>query len=196
MANLLSKLVKVLPGVEIPLSSTKLTSVNRSAGPSKIQAVQHHKSITKDENIMSEWDSWPNGTIKWDFTWKEFESTGQLMSHWVAKVGGGDQRGDTSAEMWERGKSQLVIAWESYNVKIKTATMLFGPSQLARGLSNSWRRGVKFAVCHLPIKNVKFMLFYGNGLVEFIMSRMELMTTSALHGFYIYQRINIKNLCS
>ena len=53
---------------------------------------------------MSEWDSWPNGTIKQDFTWKEFESTGQLMSHWGAKVGGGDQRGDTSAEMWERGK--------------------------------------------------------------------------------------------
>ena len=53
---------------------------------------------------MSEWNSWPNDTIKRDFTWKEFEATGQLLSHWAAKGGGGDQRGDVSAGMWERGK--------------------------------------------------------------------------------------------
>jgi hypothetical protein len=66
--------------------------------------VEHHKSTTTAKNTMSDWDGWPNGTIKQDFTWREFEATGQLMSHWVAKVGRGDWRGDTSAEMWKKGK--------------------------------------------------------------------------------------------
>jgi hypothetical protein len=42
--------------------------------------------------------------IKRDFTWEEFEATGQLMSHWATRVGGGDRRGNTSAGTWERGK--------------------------------------------------------------------------------------------
>lgn len=69
---------------------------------------RRQKPTTKNENTAnsttSEWDGWPNGMLECDFTWEEFEATGQLMSHWAAKVGGGDRRGETSAETWERGK--------------------------------------------------------------------------------------------
>ena len=54
--------------------------------------------------LASDWDPWPDGAMKLDFTWPEFEATGQLMSHWAAKVGGGDRRGVSSAEVWEMGK--------------------------------------------------------------------------------------------
>jgi hypothetical protein len=82
--------------------------VNHLSGKSNVQAVQRQKFATNNEKTTSsstsEWDSWPNGMIEQDFTWEEFEATDQLMSHWAAKVGGGDRRGDTSAGSWERGK--------------------------------------------------------------------------------------------
>ena len=90
----------------IPSSTPKPIPVHHTTGNSA-QAVRPHTG-TKKENATvtspSEWDGWPNGLINRDFTWKEFEDTDQLMSHWAAKVGGGDRRGDTSAGVWERGK--------------------------------------------------------------------------------------------
>ena len=68
--------------------------------------------------------------------------------------------------------------------------------QLARGLFDSWRTRVKFVASRLSIENVKYVQFYGNGRVVFAMSRMEVMTTGALHGFCIYQEASGKNLCS
>ena len=113
-ANFVTKLVKVpvvatTPG---PPPTAKPIPVNPSHWhPSGNSAVCRQKKTTEleFENITrstsaSEWDGWPNGIIERDFTWKEFESTDQLMSHWAAKVGGGDRRGDTSAGVWERGK--------------------------------------------------------------------------------------------
>lgn len=103
----LSKLVKFPAAAAIPASTLKHVPVNRPSG------IFGHKNPTANsKNVLNEnttsspieWDGWPNGTIERDFTWKEFEDTGQLMSHWATKVGGGDRRGDTSAGMWERGK--------------------------------------------------------------------------------------------
>ena len=80
--------------------------VNNPSASVKLN-VQHQKPTTdnkKTTSSTSEWDNWPNGIIEQDFTWEEFESTGQLLSHWAAMVGGGDRRGDSTAETWERGK--------------------------------------------------------------------------------------------
>ena len=80
--------------------------VNNPSASVKLN-VQHQKPTTnnkKTTSSTSEWDNWPNGIIEQDFTWEEFESTGQLLSHWVAMVGGGDRRGDSTTETWERGK--------------------------------------------------------------------------------------------
>ena len=110
MTNFLSKLVKV-PGVPVaatPSLAAKQILVNL---PSGNPPVRHHKSTTVNENTTNEWDGWPNGVIERDFTWEEFEATSQLMSHWAAKVGGGDRRGDTSAGMWERGKKSTRDCW-------------------------------------------------------------------------------------
>ena len=91
----------------IPSSTTtKPIPVNHRSGIPAVR--QHHKSATgnlnEDTTGASEWDGWPDGVLELDFTWKEFEATDQLMSHWATKVGGGDRRGDTLAGVWERGK--------------------------------------------------------------------------------------------
>ena len=110
MANfLLSKLVKDSAVAAIASSSSTAKNFplnHQSATGSGIPAIQEHnlKSTAENENISSKWDGWPDGIIVHDFTWKEYESTGQLMSHWAAMIGGGDCRGDASAGMWERGK--------------------------------------------------------------------------------------------
>ena len=76
-----------MPGAELRKSTTN--------APVK----EGHKS-----EPASDWDAWPDGMIKRDFTWQEFEATGELMSHWAAKVGGGDRRGKLSAAVWAMGK--------------------------------------------------------------------------------------------
>ena len=78
--NFITKLVKVpaVPVAAIPSSTVKPIPVNHRSG---IPAVQHHnKSTTRNEDATREWDGWPDGVLERDFTWKEFEATGQLMS--------------------------------------------------------------------------------------------------------------------
>ena len=105
ITKFLSKLVKPPAAAAIHSSTAKHNTINY---PSGILDTRRQKPTTKNENTAnsttSEWDGWPNGMLECDFTWEEFEATGQLMSHWAAKVGGGDRRGETSAETWERGK--------------------------------------------------------------------------------------------
>ena len=116
IANFLSKLVKLSAVAAIPSSTAKQIPVNHSG---IVSDVPQHKSTTKKVNTTTshhngqthgsnstelEWDGWPNGIIEKDFTWKEFEDTDHLMTHWATKVGGGDRRGDIAAEMWESGK--------------------------------------------------------------------------------------------
>ena len=81
-----NKLVKDSAVAAIASSSStakKFPPNHPSAMGSGIPALREHnlKSTAENENITSKWDGWPNGIIVHDFTWKEFESTGQLMSH-------------------------------------------------------------------------------------------------------------------
>ena len=106
MANFFSKLAKAAIPSSTRTSTSKLTipPVNHPSGIPAAVRYHNHKSTTENVNATSEWDGWPNDVIQQDFTWKEYEFTNQLMSHWAAKVGGGDRKGDISAGMWERGK--------------------------------------------------------------------------------------------
>jgi hypothetical protein len=104
VANFLSNLVKAPAAAATPSATAKRPKPTTAKHLDGIPTVQPHKSTAENKNDTSEWDGWPNGTIERDFTWKEFEDTNQLMSHWAAKGGGGDRRGDTSAGIWERGK--------------------------------------------------------------------------------------------
>ena len=99
----------VAASIGVPSSTAKSRAilVNHVSGI-PATSVQHRKLTTENKETTStsaiEWNGWPNAVIEQDFTWEEFEGTDQLMSHWAMKVGGGDRRGDISAEIWERGK--------------------------------------------------------------------------------------------
>ena len=65
------------------------------------------QSLSNQEvlNLGTEdWDGWPDGTIEQDFTYQEFEKTGNLNAHWAMAVSGGDRKGDEDALVWQRGK--------------------------------------------------------------------------------------------
>ena len=96
----------------IPLSANKpIITPTSQRVQSGVPGVQLHKPTTNlpikeghNSELARHWDAWPDGVIKRDFTWQEYEATGKLMSHWSAKVGGGDRRGKPSAAVWEMGK--------------------------------------------------------------------------------------------
>ncbi|KAF9545917.1 hypothetical protein CPC08DRAFT_649234, partial [Agrocybe pediades] len=51
------------------------------------------------------WDGWPNDAVEEDYTFSEFEETGNLRIHW-ANRGHSPRGGDADASCWEEGKRQ------------------------------------------------------------------------------------------
>ncbi|KAG6916293.1 hypothetical protein DXG01_007490 [Tephrocybe rancida] len=55
-----------------------------------------------------EWDGWLDGNFECDFTYKEFDATDDLMTHWANTTGGGNHTGSTDANSWELGGDSFI----------------------------------------------------------------------------------------
>ncbi|KIK01076.1 hypothetical protein K443DRAFT_7219 [Laccaria amethystina LaAM-08-1] len=81
-----------VPVASLPLKSSSLPTL-------------HKRDPSDSVNIdTGEWDGWPNGNFKRDFTPAEIQATGNLRVHWAVRVNGGDRKGNEHAENWEGGK--------------------------------------------------------------------------------------------
>ncbi|KAF4620872.1 hypothetical protein D9613_000021 [Agrocybe pediades] len=79
-----------------------------SAAPPSISAPPslHAKTVSKHyTDVVLAWDGWPNDAVEEDYTFSEFEETGNLRIHW-ANRGHSPRGGDADASCWEEGKRQ------------------------------------------------------------------------------------------
>lgn len=90
-----------------------------------------------------DWDGWPNGTFERDFTFQEFEQTGNLSVHWAVAVNGGDRKGDEDALVWQRGKRSTRKCLGVIECDNPMCAIITRPQTKSQRIDNQLRRPCK-----------------------------------------------------
>jgi hypothetical protein len=177
--------------VTIQANPSALSAISRPLMTAKQPPLLRQKGVANSNSgDMGGWDNWPDGVINRDFSWEEFEATQRLMSHWAAKVGGGDRRGDALADEWERGKKStrnclgvIVCEDENCNYAVRPLTTR---AKLVQQLERNCE------ICGASLTHEACDV--GNGQTASTTSRMEVTVICAHRGFFTFHKASIKSL--
>lgn len=89
------------------------------------------------------WDGWSDGTFEQDFTFQEFENTGNLTVHWAMTTSGGDRKGDDDALVWQRGKKSTRKCLGVIECDNPMCAIITRPQTKSQQIDNQLRRPCK-----------------------------------------------------
>lgn len=94
----------------------------------------------EQDDKVSRWDGWPDGTFALDVDWKTYQSTGDLMTHWACKPVGGSRKGDEFSSTWQGGKLAKRVCLGVIVCNNDDCPMVVRPQTRSEGIANQLLR--------------------------------------------------------